>query len=199
MLVGQTYKLEFSGPFAGANDTEVVLEAITSARTLVDYSVDVYTSIFESVGLTRANYEEWLAGEKLIYTFRKGDVIYKVPSGYFTEAPLITTVPYRQYLLVAELPYLTASEIAEVSGILDDIKDFFLRRHGLEVELTYKGYGKTVDVNEEESTNIQTQRIERKALALTDDVAPETLRSINADLQVKLEGLEEIIILKQLA
>lgn len=194
MLVGKVYSLAFSGPFEGANGKETKLEAITSARTLLDYSVDVYTSIFQSVGLTRSDYALWLKSEALIYTFRIGDMVYKVPNGFFTEAPVIETTPYRQHLMVVEFPYLTPDEVTAVQATTDAIKDFYLRRHGLEAQTTLKPYGVTTEVKLSESQTIQTTRTNRKTTALNADASPEALKSLNADLQVKLDGLERIII-----
>lgn len=194
MLVGQTYLLNFSSQFNGANGEEVMLDAITSARTLIDFGIDIYTSIFESVGLTRSDYEDWLKGSKLIYTFRKGNVIFKVPSGFFEEADPVSTVAYKQHVIVIELPYLTSEESAAITATLPDVNEFLLLRHGLVVNAVLKPYGTTKDVTEADSLTLQTERIGRKTNAAATVPSVETLKSVNADLKVKLEGLERIII-----
>ena len=194
MLVGRSYILTFSAPFTSINNQEVVLDAITSARTLVDYGIDVYGAIFESVGLTREDYTTWLTGDKLIYTFRLGEVIYKVPNGHFTTAPEIQTVDYRQAAIVVELPYLTGAESTLISDTLDDIVAFYKANHGLEVTPVLKSYGKTKAIPDADAGAIQTVRMTRRNEAVLARPTVESLQRTVLDYQVKLSGLEAIII-----
>lgn len=194
MLVGNNYTLEFSDAFSGIDGNEVILESISSLRTLLDYNIDVYSEVFEPVGLDRAAYQRWADDVPTLYAFRRGDVIYRVPHGYFVETDPIETVDFRQGALVVELPYLTAEETESVRGLVPIIKELCLVKHGLDVMVEYTPYGKTKPIPLTEANGIHDTRMTRKneAQDASDDLV--TVKAVNADLRVKLEGLEQIII-----
>lgn len=194
MLVGKSYKLNFTGPFASIDQVEVTLDAVTSARTLIDYGVDVLNTIFISVGLSKTDYEDWLKGDTLLYTFRVNDVVYKVPGGYFTTAPEINTVNYRQVAVVIELPYITDSELTQVTELSNDLISLYESTVGLETEVTIKPYGATKPIEQSVSDQMQLSRVERAAAALNGKPSYGALQRTVIDYQVKLEGLEAIII-----
>lgn len=198
MLVGHSYTLDFTGPFESLSGKQVLLTSIASAKSLIEFGVNVYAEVFEKVGLTRVNYDEWFKGERTIYTFYHQDTIYKVPFGFFTEADPTVTVDYRQHFITIELPYLTEAEAAAVSSNLALFNESLLANHGLEVEAKITPYGLSVAVPSTDSDSTQAERISRKEAAQAARPSVESLQAANAELHVKLTGLEQIIIDKAL-